>query len=471
MAMPTTPRFQALLLVLALMLVALGMRPNAAAERLGAPSPAVELGINGAIGPATADYIGRGLEDAAKRGAPLVLLRIDTPGGLDTSMRAIIQAILASPTPVVAYVAPSGARAASAGTFIVYASHVAAMAPGTNVGAATPVSIGGGLPGGGKGDDSTGEGAGKQQDGDSAARARSPSEAKAVNDAVAYLRSLAELRGRNAQWPERAVREGASLSAQQALEGGVIDIIARDRKALFDEIDGRRVTAGGRDIELKTKGLAVETVVPGWRTQLLSAITDPNVALILMMIGMYGLLFEFMNPGAVYPGTIGAICLLTALYAFSALPVTYAGAGLLLLGLGLMIGEAFAPSFGVLGIGGALAFALGAALLIDADVPAFRIAWQVIAGLTIVSLAVVIVAVRAALRSRRRGVVSGREQMVGARGVVQDWSGRHGHVFVHGERWNAVGNAPMVPGAEVRVTALNGLLLHVEPEPPHAYTT
>lgn len=427
-------------------------------------APIIELAIEGAIGPATSDYVSTGLATAQERRAPFVLLRIDTPGGLDTAMRAIIRDILASPVPVVAYVSPSGARAASAGTFIMYASHVAAMAPGTNIGAATPVSIGGGgLPGASEPERGDGQEEGEES---RSSAPRSASETKAVNDAVAYLRSLAELRGRNAAWAERAVREGASLSSDQALADGVIDIQARSVTELLEKVDGRTITAGGQDVTLQTKGLTVEVVAPNWRTRLLSAITDPNVAMILMMIGMYGLLFEFMNPGAIYPGTVGAICLMTALYAFSALPVNYAGAGLLLLGLGLIVAEAFAPSFGILGIGGALAFSLGAAILIDDDFPAFQIAWQVIAGVALVSLGVIIAAVRVGLSSRRRAVGSGREQMIGALGVVEDWSGQRGHVFVHSERWNAVSEAPMPTGTPVRVRNLDGLLLHVEPADP-----
>lgn len=455
-APPSGSRLWAALL---LVLAGLAIWTPAPAQR-SAPPLAVELTIEGAIGPATAEYFGRGVSTAQARGAALVLLRVDTPGGLDTSMRQIVRDILASPVPVVTYVAPSGARAASAGTFIAYASHVAAMAPGTNLGAATPVSIGGGgMPGAGEPE--------RKEPGDTqtspAAAPRSASEAKAVNDAVAYLRALAELRGRNADWAELAVREGASLSSDQALASGVIDVQARTTAELLERLDGRRVTAAGHEIVVRTQGMSVEPLAPGWRTRLLSAITDPNVALILMMIGIYGLLFEFMNPGAIYPGTIGAICLLTALYAFSALPVDYAGAGLLLLGIGLMIAEGFAPSFGVLGIGGALAFALGAAILIDPDIPGFQIAWQVIAGLVVVSLLGVIAAVRVALRARRRAVVTGRDQMIGAVGVVQDWSDRRGHIFIHSERWNAASDGTLGPGAQVRVVGMEGLTLRVEP--------
>lgn len=414
--------------------------------------------VEGAIGPATSDYIGRALSSAATDDAPLVIIRMDTPGGLDTSMREIIRDILRSPVPVITYVHPSGARAASAGTFILYASHVAAMTPGTNVGAATPVQIGGGSP----------FSAPEENDKAGNSKAGPPGsalEAKAVNDAVAYIRSLAELRGRNADWGEAAVRQAESLSAHAALERQVIDIVARDLDDLLGQLDGRTVIAGGAEHTLETDGLALDPVEPNWRTQLLAAITNPNVALILMMIGIYGLIFEFMNPGALYPGTIGAICLLIGLYALAALPVNYAGIALILLGVALMAGEAFAPSFGILGIGGIVAFILGATILFDTDLPQFRISWPVLATVAIFSLVIIVAIARLGLTSHRRKVVSGREELIGSRGAVLDWEGGQGHVFVHSERWRAAGVGSMRTGQLIRVVALEGLVLHVEPDP------
>ena len=419
----------------------------------GAERTAMVLKFEGAVSPAMMDYVTRNLYHAAERNVEIVILEMDTPGGLDSSMRQIIRAILDSPVPVATYVAPSGARAASAGTYILYASHVAAMAPSTHLGAATPVAIGGGgLPFGG------------QQDEEDASQPapRSAQEAKAINDAVAYIRGLAELRGRNADWAEQAVREAATLTSGTAERENVVDFTAISIEDLLNKAHGMVVQVGRGETELDTRGLAVEFVEQDWRTQLLAIITNPNVALIFMIVGVYGLIFEFMNPGTMVPGTVGGISLILGLYALAVLPVSYAGIGLILLGLALMVAEAFAPSFGILGIGGAIAFVIGAAILFDTDVPGIEISWAVIGGIAAASVLLALIIARLAFRSTRSKIVSGREGLIGATGEVIDWKGGKGHVFVHGERWNAVADAHLAPGQTVRIVGLNGLTLHID---------
>jgi len=431
-----------------------------AAMLVGAqPAPTVHvLQVHDAIGPASADYIVRGLRKAQEAGAALVVLELDTPGGLDTSMRQIIQAILGSAVPVATYVSPSGARAASAGTYILYASHVAAMAPSTTLGAATPVAIG--MPGGG------GETPRPPPRGASAPASAPQADAmtaKQVNDAAAFIRGLAQQRGRNAEWAERAVREAVSLTAVEAERERVIDVVARDLTELLDRIDGRSVRTAAGEVTLRTRGAEAKRVPPGWRHQLLSVIASPSLALILMMMGIYGLLFEFSSPGFGVPGVVGAICLLLALFALQMLPINYAGLALLALGIALMAAEAVSPTFGVLGVGGLVAFVAGGVLLFDDDVPGYGVPLPLLLGMAALSALLIAGGGTMALRARRRPLASGALQMVGALGEVLEPDADGAWVRVHGERWRARAGVPLAAGQQVRVTGLAGLTLQVEP--------
>ncbi|MET0964027.1 MAG: nodulation protein NfeD [Noviherbaspirillum sp.] len=413
-----------------------------------AAQPITLLTLDGAIGPASADYVVRGIARAANEGSALVILQMDTPGGLDTSMRVIIRAILASPVPVASHVAPSGARAASAGTYILYASHIAAMAPGTNLGAATPVQVGG---------PATGPEGAKAPE---SAQAR-----KQVNDAAAYIRGLAQLRGRNADWAERAVREAVSLPAEEALKLGVINDIAADAAALAARLDGRTVQVLGQEKLLHTGGAAIIDARPDWRARLLAVITSPAIALLLMTVGVYGLVFEFMSPGAVAPGVVGAICLLLALYGLQLLPVNYAGLALILLALMLMVVEAFLPSFGVLGLGGVIAFVAGALMLIDTELPGYGIPPALVAALAVGSALLLTATTTVALKTRRRKRVAGLDDMVGSIAEIAEAADTPHQAWarLRGETWRVVSSAPLQPRQKVRVVARRGLLLEVVP--------
>jgi membrane-bound serine protease (ClpP class) len=410
-------------------------------QALAAPVAVVPL--EGAIGPASADFVRRAIERAAADGTQLVILRIDTPGGLDTSMREIIKAILASPVPVASFVAPSGARAASAGTFIAYASHIAAMAPGTNLGAASPVAL---VSGGADKD-------GKKTE-DTMTR-------KVINDAVAYIRGFAQMRGRNADWAEQAVREGVSLPAEEALKKKVIDYVAADVPTLLNLLEGKTVAKR----TLHVAGAVVQEVHTDWRTKFLGVITNPSVAYLLILLGVYALLFEFMNPGLVMPGVVGVIALLIAAYALHLLPVNYAGLALILLGIGFMAAEAFLPAYGSLGIGGVVAFVLGSIMLIeDRALPGFEIPLALIAGVAVGSAGFLIFVLGMMIKSRRRTVVSGREQMIGARGEALDDFEREGWARVLGEQWKVRVPGAVRRGQKLRVIGMHGLVLDVEPE-------
>ncbi|WP_426394350.1 NfeD family protein [Ralstonia sp. R-29] len=437
-----------------------------------AAAPVVVLPLNGAIGPASAAYVVHGLQQAREQGAQLVVLQMDTPGGLDASMRQIIQAILASPVPVAGYVAPGGARAASAGTYILYACHIAAMAPATNLGAASPVSIGIG-----------GHAPSPPSPGDAAKPASAPAASssneetlarKQMHDAAAYIRGLAQLRGRNADWAERAVREAVSLDAPEAANLHVIDLIASDIPDLLKQVEGRALRTSAGLVTLHTASAPTLVLEPDWRNHFLGVITDPSLALLLLTVGVYALIFEFSTPGMVVPGILGAMCILVALYGLQMLPINYAGLALIALGLGCMVAEAFLPTFGALGVGGIVAFVLGAVMLIDTQTPGFGVPLPLIIGLAFVSLTVVLAVSSLAVRARRRPMVTGGDTLIGMTGEVVDvdTSGvdadSDGWARIHGERWRVRCDAGMARGDQVRVVARHGLTLLVEPAEPVA---
>jgi len=412
--------------------------------------------IKGAIGPAVSDYFDRALEKAEEANAVIVILQMDTPGGFDRSMRDIITNILTSSIPVVSYVAPGGSRAASAGTYILYASHVAAMAPTTNLGAATPIKVGG-LPGMPK---EKPDFADKKDEEGQKAVPRDTHERKMVNDAVAYIMALATRHGRNAEWAERAVREAVSLTAEEALAEGVIDLVAVNLEDLLQQIDGREVVMeGGQRITLSTEGVNIVRFPPDWRTRILAVITDPNVAYMLMLLGIYGLIYELANPGFVLPGVVGTICLLLALYTFQILPINYAGLALIVLGIIFMVGEAFAPSFGALGVGGIVSFVVGSIILLDEE--SMRISLYLIGGTALASAAFILWVISRLLTISRKKVRTGAEELVGSIGEAMADFTNEGRIWVHGESWRALSPTPVKRGQKVRVIAQDGLLLQV----------
>jgi len=426
----------------------------------------IVLEIKGGIGVATAEYVISGIEHAEEAGAELVIIDMDTPGGLMAPMRDIIQAILGSSVPVASYVTPDGARADSAGTYILLASHVAAMAPTTHLGAATPVSL--------TGDDATpnepaDEADDQEADEENEAEPEPQSqpgtsmERKVLNDAVAYIRSLAERHGRNADWAERAVRDAATLTAKDALEENVIEFIAADHTELLQLVDGLELEVGSDSVTLATSSVIIEEYEPNWRIKILSAIANPEIVLLLGLIGLYGLMYEGWNPGAIVPGVVGVICLLLAAYALQVLPVNYAGLALIIVGLALMTAEAFAPSFGALGLGGIAAFVFGSIMMFDSGIPGFGISLTFVIAIAIVTALFIIWLVSFVLKLRRRGAVSGRGSIIGGVGTAMaDFSG-NGRIWLEGEEWAARSRVKITKDQEVVVTDLVGLVLEVEP--------
>jgi membrane-bound serine protease (ClpP class) len=424
-----------------------------------APPRAALLEITGPIGPATSGYFEKAQRKAVAAGADLIVLRLDTPGGLDSAMRDIIRNILASPVPVIAWVGPGGARAASAGTYILYACHLAAMAPATNLGAATPIPVGGSWPAPKPTDE-------KPDAKPASTTADAPADAaerKAVNDAVAYIRGLAEQRGRNADWGEQAVRSAASLSAGQALKLKVVDLLADSPQDLLAKIEGLSVQTAAGPVKLHSAGASIETYGPDWRMRLLAVLTNPTIAYALLLVGIYGLLLEGYHPGAILPGVTGGIALLLALYAFQMLPVNYAGLALILLGVALLVAESYATTFGALGFGGIVAFVLGSVLLLDTDAPGFGINLGVIAGIASCAALLLGLTVYLVVRSRRAPVVTGSNAMIGQTAVILEPVAGEGWARVLGERWRVRCAVPLPAGARARVTAMHGLLLTVEP--------
>jgi membrane-bound serine protease (ClpP class) len=424
--------------------------PAAAAER------AVVLTIDGAIGPAVADYVERELRTVKPGEVGLVILRMNTPGGLDTSMRRIISAILASPVPVATYVAPNGARAASAGTYIAYASAIAAMAPGTNIGAATPVQLGGSpLFPNGKPSEHSGQTKGQNEPADAESR-------KILNDAVAYIRGLANLHHRNADWAAEAVRNAASVPAPEALKLNVVDVIADDIPDLLRKIDGRTVVVGGKPERLATAGLDVVSQAPDWRTEFLAVITAPNIAFILLTVGVFGLIFEFFSPGMIAPGLVGAISLIVALYALNLLPINYAGVALVLLGIGLMVAEVHIGALGLVGLAGIAAFVIGAIMMFPAGVPGFALSPLVAMGVAVVIGGFFVLVLSMLLRSRKRAVITGEEGLIGSEGETVSWQDKEGRVRVNGEIWRARAARVLQSGSRIKVVDREGLVLIVE---------
>ena len=411
-------------------------------QLFGSAPAILELEIQGAIGPASSQYLHEGIKKAVDINADMVLVKLDTPGGLSTSMHEMIQDITNARIPCIMYVAPRGARAASAGTYLMYASTVAVMAPGTNIGAATPISL---IP-----------------TNNAKIKEISTSEKKAINDATAYIKSLAEMSDRNVTWGLDAVQNAKSISAKEALQIGVIDFIAENTKELIAKLDGKVVKIANESLTLKTKGATIIAYEPDWKTRFLYMITNPNIAYILLLVAMYGIFFELMNPGMVLPGVVGVISGVIALYALNMIPFNYAGLLLIILGISFMIIEVFVVGFGVLGVGGVLSFAMGSLLLFDANTLGNSVSIPLVIAFSLASLAFFILVIRLFVSARDSKVVSGVEEMVGLHAEVIDVSDEGYRVECHSEVWNAVSEEKLTIGQRVEVLAISGLELKVK---------
>lgn len=403
----------------------------------------VELNIKGPIGPATADYLERGIKSA--QDADLIVILIDTPGGLYDSTRNIIQLFLLSDVPIVTYVSPTGARAASAGTYLMYASTLAAMAPGTQMGAASPVSLGTGF-----------------SEGEKDEKKNTTMENKVTHDAVATIRSLAQLRGRDLDFAEKAVTEGKSITANEALSKGVVNYIAKNRDDLLSQINGIKVSQNNKTITINTENPDIQVINPDWRTRFLSVITNPTVAYLLLLLGIYGIFFELVNPGYVLPGVVGAVSMLFALYALQLLPINYAGLGLIILGILFVIAEAFTPSFGALGVGGTVSFILGSIMLMNTEHLAFQIAWSAIWAMAVLNILIFVLVLGMLIKSRNQKIRHGLETLVGAKGRALGDINLEGQAVIKGEIWNVHSSSPIAANKSVKVTRALGLLLEVE---------
>lgn len=403
----------------------------------------IELSVHGGIGPATADYLVRGITNAQH--SDLILIRIDTPGGLEKSMRQIVQSILISNVSVIAYVAPAGARAASAGTYLLYASTLAAMAPGTHLGAASPVSLMGGMG-----------------NNDKNKEHKTTMDKKVTNDAVAYIHTLAQLRKRDVVFAEKAVMDAATLTAPEALKARVINFIAQDRSDLLVQLNGMLVTQNGHKIKLATTNAQVNIIEPNWRMRFLLVITDPTIAYLLLLLGIYGIFYELVNPGAIAPGVIGAVAILVALYALQLLPINYAGLGLIIVGIAFIVAEAFTPSFGVLGLGGTLAFIVGSILLIDTEQESYQIAWSAIGTMAAVNVLIFVVVLGMVIKSKKKPMQHGSNVLIGAEGRALGAIKLQGQAVIHGEIWSVYAKQPISAGKPIKVVAAEGLRLEVE---------